>query len=160
MNRIRWKSILIFILGMLAFALGWGLLTIFGGLRRPEPQGIVEDWGSICFSLNEFGGMNAAVSPLGCYSSTCTRPVLQAGTSVLDKDKYEIHIETRFVLAGASRFPLPCTEDCFGGGTLHFELGQLDVGDYEVWFKDQKVGDLMIFSGLPTPDQCFENHSG
>ena len=160
MKRMRWKNILIFILGMLTFAVGWGLLTIFGGLRKPIPQGIIEDWGSICFRSEELSGMNAAVSPLGCYSSTCTRPVLQAGTSILDQENYEIRFETTFVLAGSSRFPLPCTEDCSGGGTLNFELGQLAVGDYDVWFRDEKIGDMMVFSGLPTPDQCFENQGG
>lgn len=62
------------------------------------------------------------------------------------------------MLEETSRFPLPCIENCAGGGSVRFDLGELAVGDYEVRFRDEKVGDLMIFSGKPTPQQCFENN--
>lgn len=101
--------------------------------------------------------MQAAVSPFGCYSTTCTRQVSQAGSAVIDQDQFQIHIESKFVLADASRFPLPCTENCSGGGTVNFDLGELQVGQYEVWYGDDIAGELNVYSGLPTPRQCIEN---
>jgi hypothetical protein len=101
--------------------------------------------------------MTAAVSPKGCFSTTCTRPTLQAGTAIFDRQERLIRLETRFVLVETSRFPLPCIENCAGGGTVQFKLGNLIPNDYEVWFREKKVGELKIFSGRPTPRQCFEN---
>jgi len=156
MSRIRANQIIVFILGMLTFAVGSFIVTTFFLVERPLKDGIVEDWERICFWVGE-DGLSAAVSPKGCYSSSCTRPKLQTGTAIVDLQNNRIQLETRFVLAKTSRFPLPCTEDCSGGGTVQFKLDNLVPNDYEVWFKRDKVGDLMIFSGRPTPRQCFEN---
>jgi hypothetical protein len=51
-------------------------------------------------------------------------------------------------------------ENCSGGGTVNFELGQMNVGQYQVWYGDEIVGEFNVYSGLPTPRQCFENPSG
>ena len=157
MKRVGWKYVLMFVLGMLTISIGYILFSVFQGFSRPTPTGIVEEFGSICFRYDDQGRMQAEVSPLGCYSTTCTRPVLQAGSAVLDQDQFQIHIESKFVLADASRFPLPCTENCSGGGTINFDLGELQVGQYEVWYGDDIAGELNVYSGLPTPRQCIEN---
>jgi hypothetical protein len=104
--------------------------------------------------------MQASVSPKGCYSTTCTRQVSQTGSAVLDQDSFQIHIDSRFILAETSRWPLLCMENCSGGGTVNFELGQMNVGQYQVWYGDEIVGEFNVYSGLPTPRQCFENPSG
>ncbi|MCJ7535791.1 MAG: hypothetical protein MUO57_09690 [Anaerolineales bacterium] len=159
MKRVRWRRVWIFVLGMLTFAIGFVLVSFFQGFRRSTQQGIIEDWGTMCFWYDDQGSMQAEVSPQGCYSSTCTRPVSQTGTVVIEQDKYQIRFESKFVLTETSRFPLPCTENCSGGGSVNFDLGVLQVGEYGVWFKDEEVGNLNIYSGLPTPRQCFENYS-
>lgn len=156
MKYLRWRSIWVFILGMLTFAVGWFIISTFMIVERPSPEGMIEDWGQICFWAHE-GDMYATVSPKGCYSPTCTRPTLQEGTAVLDKKEYIIELETRFVIAETSRFPLPCVEDCAGGGQVNFNLGALIPNAYEVRFRDEKVGQMQVYSGRPTPRQCFEN---
>jgi hypothetical protein len=160
MKQASWKYILVFILGMLTLVIGYLLLSVFGGFRRPSPAGIVEDYGSICFWYDDQGSMQASVSPKGCYSTTCTRQVSQTGSAVLDQDSFQIHIDSRFILAETSRWPLLCMENCSGGGTVNFELGQMNVGQYQVWYGDEIVGEFNVYSGLPTPRQCFENPSG
>jgi hypothetical protein len=150
----------IFLLGMLTFAVGYLVFNITVGIRRPTQAGIVEDYSSICFWYDERGSMQASISPQGCYSPTCTHQVSQTGSAVIDQDKFQIHLESRFVLAKTSRFLLPCIENCFGGGTVNFDLGELQVGKYEVWFRDEMAGELNVFSGLPTPRQCLENPTG
>jgi hypothetical protein len=150
------RNILIFVLGMVTFAVGSFVVSTFVFVRRPTPAGMVEDWGRICF-WPDVGGIYAAVSPRGCYSTTCTTPRLQAGTAVVDTQAYRVDLETRFVLEETSGFPLPCVENCAGGGEVTFALGDLIPNGYGVWFRDEKVGELMVFSGRPTPRQCFEN---
>ena len=157
MKQNRWKYILVFALGMLTLASGYLLLSVFGGLRRPTPAVIVEDYGSICFWYDDQGSIQASVSPKGCFSTTCTRRVSQAGSTVINQDQFQIFIKSRFVLAETSRFPLPCTENCSGGGTVHFDLGSLQVGQYKVFYGDEIAGELNVFSGLPTPRQCINN---
>ena len=160
MKGVRSKYVLVFFLGMITLALGYLLITIFGGIRRPTPHGIIGDYGEICFWYDEQGSMRASVSPLGCYSTTCTRPVSQAGSAVLHQEDFQIQIEASFVLAETSRFPLPCIDNCSGGGTVLFDLGMLQVGQYEVWYGGETVGELNVFSGLPTPRQCIDNPKG
>jgi hypothetical protein len=159
MKRVSWKYVLMFILGTLTITIGYILFSVFQGFSRPTPTGIVEDYGSICFLYDEQGSMQAEVSPLGCYSTTCTRQVSQVGSAVLNQDRFRIYIESTFVLAETSRFLLPCKENCSGGGTLNFDLGELQVGQYEVWYVDEKAGELNVYSGLPTPRQCLENQT-
>lgn len=156
MARLKEKNILIFILGMMTFAIGSYIVTTFFIMERPVRDGIIEDWEKICI-WSDFDGLYVAVSPKGCYSTSCTRPKLQTGTAVVDEQSRKIQIETRFVLVKASRFPLPCTNNCNGGGTVQFRLDPLIPNDYTVWFGEEKAGDLMIFSGRPTQRQCFEN---
>lgn len=150
------KFISVFILGMLTFAIGYFIVSTFIIVERSTMDGIIEDWEQICFWPDE-GGTQAAISPTGCYSTTCTRPTLKTGTAVVDLREYEIHLESRFVIVETSRFPLPCTKNCAGGGTVQFNLGYLIPNNYDVWFRDDYVGVLSVFSGLPTPRQCFDN---
>jgi hypothetical protein len=155
MKKISWKNILVFFLGMLVFAVGSFFVRTFIFVRRPSPPvGIIEDWKQICF-WPDAGGVYAAVSPKGCFSSTCTRPTYQMGTAIVDVKDYKIQLETRFVLVETSRFPLPCIDNCAGGGTVQFNLGPLIPNDYEVWFRDEKVGKLAVYSGRVTPRQCI-----
>jgi hypothetical protein len=150
------KIVSAFFLGILLFAVGYFIVSTFIIVERPEPSGIIYDWERICF-WPDAGGIYATVSPKGCFSTACATPKLQTGTAVVDKREYKIELETRFVIANASRFPLPCTEDCAGGGSVQFIFDDLIPSIYEVWFRDELVGELMIYSGLPTPRQCFEN---
>ncbi len=151
------RNIFMFILGMFTFAVGYFIVTTFVLVEHPSPEGIIEDWDQICFWLDE-GGLYAAVSPKGCFSTTCTAPKFQAGTAIIDTQSHKIQLETRFVVAKTSRFPLPCTDNCSGGGTVQFKLDRLVPSDYEVWFRDERVGAVKVFSGRPTPRQCFENN--
>lgn len=157
MKQVWWKYLLVFFLGMFVLILGYILTTIFGGFRRPTQSGIIEDYQAICFWYDDVGSMQASVSPSGCYSTTCTRQVSKEGSVVVDQDNFRISIDTQFVLADTSRFPLPCTDNCSGGGTVNFDIGALQVGQYEVWYADEKAGELRIYSGFPTPRQCFES---
>ncbi len=155
-SKYRASHAIVFILGMLAFAFGYFILSTFILVGRPTPEGIVEEWGEICFWPAE-DGIYAAVSPKGCYSTSCTAPRLQAGTAVVDLQNARIRLQTRFLLAKVSSFPLPCKDNCEGGGTVQFKIGQLNPNEYAVWFGDEQVGDLQVFSGRPTPRQCFTN---
>lgn len=156
MKHPKLKNILVFFLGMATFAIGSFIVSTFIFVKRPTPAGVIYDYERICF-WPDVDGITASVSPRGCYSTSCTSPKYQAGTAIVDRQEYKIHLETRFVLVEESRFPLPCTENCAGGGTVQFHLGHLIPNKYEVWFRDKKVGELDIFSGLPTSSQCFEN---
>lgn len=157
MKRGGYRTVVVFILGMFTFALSYFIYTIFINPKRPTMNGVVENWGTICFWYDDVGNIQASVSPEGCYSTTCTRPIQQVGSAIVHEQDFIIDLESRFVLEETSRFPLPCIENCAGGGTVSFVLGELAVGDYEVRFRDEIVGELMIFSGRPTPRQCFEN---
>ena len=154
MSKLRASHAFIFILGMLTFALGSWLLSTFILVERPVKNGIVEDWDQICFRQDQ-DGIYVTISPQGCYSTTCTSPKLQTSTAVIDLQNQKIQLDARFVLVKSSRFPLPCIENCLGGN-VQFKLGRLVPNDYEVWFRGVKVGQVKIFSGRPTPQQCFE----
>ena len=145
---------------MLTLAVIYFLFNVLGGFRRPTPQWIVEDFDSICFWYDDQGSMQASVSPKGCYSTTCTRQLSQVVSAVIDQDSFQIRLDARFVLGETSRFPLPCSENCSVGGTVIFDLGPLQVGQYEVFYGDELAGELNVFSGLPTPRQCIENPGG
>ena len=157
MARLNARTILVFILGMLTFAVGYFIATTFIFVERPTQDGIIEDWDQICF-WQDVDGLYLAISPKGCYSTSCTRSKLQTGSAVVDLQHQEIQIDAHFVLLRTSRFPLPCIDNCFGGA-FQFKLQNLIPNEYEVWFKDEKAGDLMIFSGRPTPRQCFKKTS-
>jgi hypothetical protein len=160
MKYLKLKNVLIFVLGMVTFAVGSFIISTFIFVEQPMPpgSGAIYDYERICFH-SDMDGITAVVSPKGCFSTTCTRPKVQAGTAIIDSQKYKIQLETQFLLVETSRFPLPCIENCAGGGTVKFRLGHLIPNRYEVWFRDEKVGDLDIYSGLPTPNQCIENGS-
>jgi hypothetical protein len=156
MARLNARTILVFVLGMLTFAIGSWFLSTFIFVERPVKDGIIEDWDQICFRQDQ-DGISIAISPQGCYSTSCTSAKLQTSTAIVDLQNQEIQLEARFVLTKISRFPLPCTENCLGGD-VQFNLDQLIPNDYEVWFRDEKVGDLKVFSGRPTPQQCFDKN--
>lgn len=160
MKYLNLKNLLIFMLGMVTFAVGSFIISRFIFVERPlrSGSGAIDDYERICF-WSDVDGIIAAVSPKGCFSTTCTRPKYQVGTAIIDTQEYKIQLKTQFILVEASRFPLPCTENCAGGSTVQFHLGHLIPNRYEVWFRDQKVGELDIFSGLPTLNQCFNNSS-
>jgi hypothetical protein len=149
------KSILFFALGMLTLGVIIVLYSVFFNVKTPEPGMTVENRGEICFRVDENGDMIASISPEGCFSTTCTRQVQKVGKVTIDHRDFELRFETRFVMAETSRFPLPCIDNCSGGGMIDFNLGMLEVGDYLVWHGEERVGKLMVFSGLPTPQQCF-----
>lgn len=153
------KNVLLLILGMLIFAVGSFIVSTFIFVERPVKDGFIEDWEQICFWSDQ-GGIYASVSPKGCYSTSCTIPKLKTGTAIVDVQQYKIQLDTSFVLVETSRFPLPCIENCAGGGTVQFHIGDLTPNDYAVWFRDDEVGRLMIYSGRPTPRQCMENNLG
>lgn len=157
MKRIYFKYALVFLLGMFTMTIGYLVLVVFGGIRKPTPLEVVEDYGMICFWSDDQGHMQASVSPKGCFSPSCTRAVSQDGSAVVDKQRFEINFVTNFSLVETTRFLLPCVENCSGGGTIQVNLGELPVGQYDIFFRDHRVGGLNIFSGLPTPRQCIEN---
>ncbi len=49
MARFRAKNILVFVLGMLTFAIGAWLGSTFLLPERPIKDGMIEDWDQICF---------------------------------------------------------------------------------------------------------------
>jgi hypothetical protein len=154
--RNRANQIIVFILGMLTFAVGYFLVTTFLIFERPTQQGIVEDWDQICIRQDQ-AGIYATISPKGCYSTSCTSPKLQTSTAIVDLQNQKIQLDARFLLVKTSRLPLPCTKNCLGGD-VQFKLDQLIPNDYEVWFREDKVGEVKIFSGRSTPQQCFEKN--
>jgi hypothetical protein len=155
MKTLDRKTLVIFVLGMLTFAFGAVLFTVFVNVKRPEPGMTIENRGEICFWLDEVGDMMASISPEGCFSTSCTHQVQKVGKAVVDKQDFELRFEALFVLAETSRFPLPCIDNCSGGGTIDFNLGMLEVGDYSVWLGDENIGKLLVLSGRPTPRQCL-----
>jgi hypothetical protein len=156
MKKSRIKIALIFVLGVLSFPLGSFLFNIIFQSTSPEKGGIVEDWDRICL-WQDTDGIYLAISPKGCYSPTCTLTKLQTGTATVDLQNQDIHLTARFVLQKTSRFPLPCADSCSGGGQVQFVLDQLIPQDYTLWFREQEVGTVNIFSGREIPRQCFEN---
>ena len=156
MSKSRVKLLIVFILGMLTFSIGAFIVDTFFLVERPNNAGIVKDWEQICLWQGE-EGISLTISPRGCYSSSCTQIKQQTGTATVDLQNQEIHLDARFVLLESSRFPLPCTNDCLGGGSIRFKLDRLMPNDYTIWFLDQKVGKINVFSGRPTPRQCFGN---
>jgi hypothetical protein len=159
MNRIYFEYALVFLLGMFTLAIGYLVLVVFGGIRKPTPMEVVEDYGMICFWSGDQGHLQASVSPKGCFSPTCTRAISQSGSAVVDEQRYEIHFVTSFSLVKTSRFLLPCVENCSGAGLIQLDLGELPVGQYDILFRDERIGELNIYSGLPTPRQCIENEA-
>ena len=156
MLKFRARYAFIFILGMLTFAIGYWSLSTFVIAERPVQDGIIEDWDQICF-WQDLDGIYTSISPKGCYSTSCTSAKFQTSTAVIDLQNQQIQLDARFGLVKTSRFPLPCTENCLGGN-LQFKIEGLVPNDYEVWFRQDKVGEVKIFSGRPTPRQCFEKN--
>lgn len=154
MTRLKAKTVLVFVLGMLTFAIGSWLLSTFIFVEGPTKDGIIEDWDQICIR-HDPDGFYVKVSPKGCHSTSCTYTKLQTSTAIVDLQNQIIRLDAHFVLVETSRFPLPCIENC-PGGDVQFKLDQLIPNDYEVWFRENKVGEVKIFSGRPTPQQCFE----
>jgi hypothetical protein len=158
MTKIRVKTIFCLVLVLLTCALAAFVVNSFFSAARPEKNGLIEDWEQICL-WQDVDGIYLTVSPKGCYSTTCTQIKQQTGTATLDLQNQEIHLAAHFVLRETSSFPLPCTKNCSGGGSVQFKFDQLIPENYTLWFEGQKVGEVKIFSGRPTPRQCFENPS-
>ena len=156
MSKYSAKQILIFILGMLTFAVGSWILSTFIFVERPSQEGIIQDWDQICFWQDQ-SGIYAVISPQGCFSTNCTETRSQTSTAIVDLQTQKIQLDARFVLAKTSSFPLPCAENCLGGN-VQFKLDNLLPNDYEVSFGNLKIGVVNIFSGREIPRQCFENN--
>lgn len=156
MRKLIWRMIGVLTTVMITFAAASFIVKPFLKPEKPVQDGNIEDWGQICF-WPDIDGLYASVSPKGCYSTSCTRPKLQTGTAIVDVQNRKIQLEARFVLQETSRFPLPCTKDCYGGGRIQFKFDQLIPNDYTLWFSEERVGEIHIFSGRTTPRQCFEN---
>jgi hypothetical protein len=156
MARLKGRNIIVFILGMLAFAMGSWFLSTFIFVERPARDGMIEDWDQICLGQDQ-DGITIAISPQGCYSTSCTSAKLQTSSAVIDLQNQIIQLDAHFVLVKTSRFPLPCIENCLGGD-VRFKVNDLVPNDYEIWFRDDRVGEAKVFSGRPTPRQCFEKN--
>ena len=91
MARLKGKNILVFILGMLTFAIGSWFLSTFIFVERPVKDSIIEDWDQICF-WQDRDGIYATISPQGCYSFSCTRTQLQTSSAVIDLQNQKIQI--------------------------------------------------------------------
>lgn len=156
MFKFRISQIIVFILGMLTFAVGSWFLSTFVFVQRPVKIGLIDDWDQICLWQDQ-GGIFVAISPRGCYSTSCTSPKLQTSTAIVDLQNQTIQLGAHFVLNATSRFPLPCIENC-AGGDVQFRLDPLIPNDYQILFRGDKVGEVSIFSGRPTPKQCFEKN--
>ena len=93
------KKILVFVLGMVTFAVGSFIVSTFIFVERPIPpgSGTIYDYERICFH-SDMDGITAVVSPKGCFSTTCTWPKVQAGTAIIDVQEYKIQLETQFML--------------------------------------------------------------
>ena len=154
MSKHRASYAFVFFLGMLTFAVGSWLLSTFIFIERPVKKGVIDDWDQICLWQDQ-DGIYVAISPQGCYSTSCTSPKLQTSTAIVDLQNQTIQFDAHFVLSATSRFPLPCIENCIGGD-VQFRLDPLIPNDYQVLFRGDKVGEVKIFSGRSTPRQCFE----
>jgi hypothetical protein len=128
--------------------------AIFG---RPERGITVREKTAICFRQSEQAHILASVRPSDCYSMRCTRPVQESGTAVVDQRAFTLDFRPRFVLEETDSFLSPCSRDCAGGGGVEFDLGQLEVGLYDVSIWDEHAGVLSVTSGLPWKDQCLSN---
>jgi hypothetical protein len=156
MARLKSSTVLVFILGMVTFAIGSWFSSTFIFFQRPVKDGMIEDWDQICFWQDQ-DGVYTKISPQGCYSTSCTNPKLQTSTAIVDLQNQIIQLDAHFVLGATSRFPLPCIENCMAGD-VQYKLDGLLPNDYQLWFRDEWVGELKIFSGRPTPRQCFEKN--
>lgn len=123
-------------------------------LGRPEKGITISRQAKVCFRQSEQARILASVAPSECYSMRCTRLSMATGTAFLDRRVFRLKFETTFNLM-KTRSLLPCTPDCVGGGSLEFDLGQLDPGRYQVYLWNGYLGDLDVTSGLPWRDQCL-----
>jgi hypothetical protein len=104
---------------------------------------VVENRGTIYFdNLENSTTLRAHASPEGCFSSSCTLPLEQSGNVKIDPQSFTLHFETRFVLRQQLRGV--CTADCGGGGSVAFEIGEVEPGVYTVWLGSKRLGQLQI----------------
>ena len=150
------KPIIYFFAGFLASVSILLILKMVFFVERPFSDGFIEDWEEICI-WQDMDGMYASISPKGCYSSSCTRTKEKPGIVIVDLQQNEIRISSRFILLETSRFPFPCAKNCYGGGTIQFKLEGLIPNDYTLSYMNQDVGQVFVYSGRPTPRQCFLN---
>ncbi len=107
---------------------------------------VQENLGRICFQTASVSTqVQGQILPVGCYSSACTRPVQQVYALDLDETQRQLRFQSRFVLQNlAYNQPLACTRDCTGGGSMSFDLGDLQPGAYSVWLGDLNLGQFQV----------------
>lgn len=121
---------------------------------KPEPGSIVDEIGEVCFFQELGQPWHAQVRTKGCYSYRCTKPIQRAGSLILDRENQSMHFEASWILDETSGFPFGCTEDCMGGGTVDFYLKDLEVGEWAVFLGEEKIGNVIVPSGVMIERQC------
>ncbi len=116
--------------------------------------------GKVCFQRGSTDqDLEISFSP-GCYSGSCTRVLEKSGRVSVDSDRTIIQFYTRFALHNLDFPPgtRRCTADCGGGGSLNFNLQNIEPGLYTVKFGSRSVGALEMPLRV-SPDQyvCFNN---
>ena len=53
MTRFKGKTIFVFVLGMVTFAVGYFIVKPFVIVERPTINGLIQDWERICFWLDD-----------------------------------------------------------------------------------------------------------
>jgi hypothetical protein len=94
-------------------------------------------------SLEVGDPLRVQLHPQGCFSSSCTEPVV-AECSVTGSG-FDLTVTGEFCLASTADPGVGCTADCGGGGFADCEGGQpLAAGDYTV-----TLGDLSVSFTVP-----------
>ncbi|NIM93912.1 MAG: hypothetical protein GTO18_09410 [Anaerolineales bacterium] len=124
-------------------------------LRRPEPPSSSEEIGEVCFYQQLGEPLHAQVKTKGCYSTRCTRQVQKVGSLIIDLENRAMRFTASWVLAETSGFPIGCTDDCGGGGTIDFTIETLEVGDWSVYIDGQEIGKMIFPSGRMIERQCL-----
>lgn len=145
------KAIKVIVGGLLVLV---SVLVVGFMLRRPEPGTVNNEIGEVCFFQELGQPWHAQVKTKGCYSYRCTRQIQRTGKLVIDQRNHALHFEASWVLVETSGFPFGCTDDCMGGGTLDFYLDDLEVGDWAVFAGDEKIGNVIVPSGVMIERQC------
>jgi hypothetical protein len=130
------------------------LASCSGLLNRPEAGIVVRDKVTVCFSQSGEGQVLASLQPDDCYSMRTTRVWLESGSALVDENGHTIHFHSEFKLEQRTSI-FPKLPDCLGGGKIEIDLGELEVGLYQVYSGDQHIGQLSVTSGLPWRDQCL-----
>jgi hypothetical protein len=104
---------------------------------------VIENKGTIYFdNFENSTELRAHVSPEGCFGSSCTLPIEQSGHVKVDAQRRALHFESRFVLR--QDLTGGCTQDCGGGGSVAFDIGDVEPGIYTVWLGSKRLGQLQV----------------